>query len=103
MKFKSMVKVLGMKSSSGTMDNGMVFDSTKVYVETPLDDSKGTAKGYATSEYNLGDSKEYARYSKLNFPFEAEAEMEIVTSGKQTKTVMRSLVPLPAPIPGKAA
>lgn len=51
MKFQTELKVLGMKSSKGKMDNGMEFDSTKVYVETPLDDSKGNAKGCSVAEY----------------------------------------------------
>ena len=58
MKFQSEVKVLGMKASKGTMENGIAFDSTKVYTETPLDDSKGTAKGFASAEFTLGTAAE---------------------------------------------
>ena len=43
MKFTSTIKVMGMKYSKGTMDNGQSFDSTKVFVETELDASKDTA------------------------------------------------------------
>ncbi len=67
MKFQTELKVLGMKSSKGKMDNGMEFDSTKVYVETPLDDSKGNAKGCSVAEYNLGLSDEFNKYKHLPF------------------------------------
>ncbi|KVD76271.1 hypothetical protein WS62_02605 [Burkholderia sp. ABCPW 14] len=93
MRFKSEVKVLGMKSSKGQMDNGTAFDSTKVYTETPLDDSKGTAKGFAVAEFTLGTSAEFDKYKHLPFPFEASAELELVTNGKTQKTVMHSLTP----------
>lgn len=93
MRFKSDVKVLGMKSSKGQMENGTSFDSTKVYTETALDDSKGTAKGYAVAEFTLGTSVEFDKYKHLPFPFEASAELEIVTNGKTQKTVMHSLTP----------
>lgn len=93
MRFKSDVKVLGMKSSKGQMDNGATFDSTKVYTETALDDSRGTAKGFACAEFTLGTSIEFDKYKHLPFPFEAAAELEIVTNGKTQKTVMHSLTP----------
>ncbi len=94
MKFESNVMVLGMKASKGTMDNGQAFDSTKVYTQTPLDESKGTAKGFAVGEFTLGVADEFQKYKHLPFPFDAVAEFEIVTNGKTQKTVMNSLKPL---------
>ncbi|WP_310674262.1 hypothetical protein [Burkholderia multivorans] len=82
-----------MKASKGSMENGQTFDSTKVYVETPLDDSKGTAKGFATGEFAMGLSVEFDKYKHLPFPFEAEAELEIVSNGKTSKTVLHALKP----------
>ncbi len=93
MKFSQVIQVVGMKASKGTLENGNGYDSTKVYALVDLDASKGTAKGMASSEFNLGTSDEYTKYKHLPFPFEAQAEMEIVTSGKATKTVMHGLVP----------
>lgn len=93
MRFKSTVQVLGMKSSKGSMDNGQAFDSTKAYIVTPLDTSKGTAKGVAAGEYTIGTSAEFAKYEKLPFPFMAEAEMEIVSNGKTSKMVVHTLTP----------
>ncbi|MGO4378017.1 hypothetical protein [Pseudoduganella sp. RAF53_2] len=98
MKFKSTVKVTGMKFSKGQMDNGTTFDSTKVYVETDLDSSKGTAMGTATAEYNLGKAEEYKKFEHLAgaFPFMAEVDMEIVTNGNTQKTIISALRPLEA-------
>ncbi|PIF76917.1 MULTISPECIES: hypothetical protein [unclassified Variovorax] len=94
MKFNQVIHVVGMKSSKGTLENGNGYDSTKVYALVDLDASKGTAKGMASSEFNLGTSDEFSKYKHLPFPFEAEAEMEIVTNGKLTKTVMHALKPV---------
>lgn len=93
MQFQSNLKILGMKASKGTFE-GVSFDSTRVYVEVPLDDSKGNAKGFASAEYVLGLSTEYEKFKDLNFPFEAKATLEIVTTGKMQKTQMISLQPL---------
>lgn len=96
MRFVTEVQVLGMKSSKGAMDNGQTYDSTKAYIVTPLDTSKGTAKGMAAGEYTIGTSEEFAKYEKLPFPFVAKADMEIVSNGKSAKTVVHSLVPAKA-------
>lgn len=103
MKFQTELKVLGMKSSKGKMDNGMEFDSTKVFVETPLDDSKGNAKGCSVAEYNLGLSEEFNKYKHLPFPFMASATVEVVVSGKNQKMQVSDLKPLEMVKPQKAA
>lgn len=96
MKFSSTIKVMGMKYSKGTMDNGQSYDSSKVFVETELDSSKDAAMGSACAEYLLGKADEYQKYKHLaeSFPFMAVAEMEIVTNGKTQKTVINSLKPI---------
>ena len=96
MKFKSMVTVLGMKASKGDFE-GTAYDSTKVYVLTDLDASKGTAIGSSAAEYQLGKSEEFDKYKHLPFPIHGEADLEIVTNGKTQKTVMHGLRPV-APV-----
>jgi len=93
MKMFTQVKVMGMKSSKGTLDNGQSFDSTKVYVETSLDDSKGSAKGFAVAEYALGLAEEFNKYKHLTFPFMADAAIEVVTNGKVQKFQLSDLKP----------
>lgn len=95
MKFQSTVKVLGMKANKGTMDNGSAYDSTKVYVETQLDETRGNAKGFAVADYTLGLSTEFERFKGLAFPFLATASFELVTTGKMQKTQLVALEPVP--------
>lgn len=94
MRFTTQIKVLGMKASKGTMENGTAFDSTKVYVETELDESRGNAKGFAGVEYNFGLAEEFNKYKHLTFPFIADATVEIVTTGKAQKTQLVDLRPI---------
>jgi hypothetical protein len=96
MKFTSQAKVTGMKRSKGTMESGQSFDSTKVYIETDLDDSKGNAVGVATVEYGFGLSDEFEKYKHLPYPCVCELGFEIVTSGKVQKTQLISIKPLQA-------
>lgn len=86
------VTVTGIKRSKGNFE-GTAYDSTKFYIATDLDDSKGNSKGAATTEYSMGLSDEYDKWSHLTFPFVAVAEMEIVTSGKVTKIALVALKP----------
>lgn len=92
MKFESEVIVCGMKASKGEVE-GNAYDSTKVYVETSLDDSKGMAKGVSTLEYTMGKSDEFDKFKHLPFPIKAIASFEIVTTGKVQKTVLHGLKP----------
>ncbi len=103
MKFTTEIKVAGIKKSKGTLENGNAYDSTKIYVETDLDDSKGTAKGCATVEYPFGTSAEYEKYAHLTFPFLASATLEIVTTGKVQKTQLVELKPIKSIDDKKAA
>jgi len=86
--------ITGMKSSKGTLENGQGYDSTKVYVQTRLDDTKGNAKGYAIVEYNFGDSTNFDKFKHLTMPFKAEIELETVTSGRAMKTIITAVAPL---------
>lgn len=94
MKFRTQLHVLGMKASKGTLDNGQVYDSTKIYCQIDLDDSKGNAKGFGVAEYGIGTSDSYNEYKHLPFPFIADAELEIVTNGRVQKTQVLSLKPI---------
>lgn len=88
------VTISGMKASEGKLENGTPYDNTKVYVDTRLDESKGTQKGRATAEYNYGTSAEFAKFKHLPFPLVAEVEFDQVTNGKTVKTVIVSITPV---------
>lgn len=94
MRFKSQVKILGMKSSKGSLENGVSYDFTKVFVETELDSTSGTAKGYAVEDYKFGKSDNFGGFKHLEFPFVADAEFDLVTSGSKSVTNIVSIVPV---------
>lgn len=94
MRFTSRVKILGMKSSSGQLDNGTVFDFTRVFVETELDETSGKAKGFAVEDYKFGKSDTFSAYKHLEFPFSADAEFDLTTSGSKSVTSIISLTPV---------
>ena len=93
--------VLGMKGSKGTFE-GKAYDSCTVYIQTRLDESKGTMKGFGVGEYKFGEASTFDKYKHLPFPFHAEVEIETVTSGKAMSQIITSLTPLKAEQP-KAA
>ncbi|GAB3258108.1 hypothetical protein [Chitinimonas naiadis] len=101
---KQVVKatVLGIKSFSGDID-GSHIDTASIFVITPLDDTRGTAKGYATVEYKAGTSEIFQKVKHLPFPHEAELVIENVTSGKVVKTVVRDYKPVVQQNAGKVA
>ena len=97
MKFPARIIITGVKRSKGTLENGNPYDSTKVYVQTTLDDSKGNGAGSATAEYNWGTSDNYAKIEhlfKAGRPVEFDAELEIVTNGKTQRTQVTDLRPV---------
>lgn len=102
MQFEAQVKVLGAKWFNDVIE-GQQHDFTTLYIEVPLDESKGTAKGYATQEYKWGSSGEFQKIKHLPFPFHAVAKIEIVTSGRQQKQRVVELKPVERAKAGAAA
>lgn len=99
MKFPAKVIVSGVKRSKGVLESGQPYDSTKVYVQTSLDDSKGNGAGSATVEYAWGTSENYDKIAHLfkgGRSVEFDAELEIVTNGKTQRTQVVDLRPVAA-------
>jgi hypothetical protein len=94
MKFQVQLRIIGMKSSKGVLDNGQAYDSTKVYALTDLDGGKGEAIGQFSSEFQMGTSDEIQKFRAIPFPFDAVATCEITTNGKSNKTVIVDLKPV---------
>ena len=97
MKFPARVIISGVKRSKGVLESGQAYDSTKVYVSTILDDSKGNGAGSATAEYTWGTSENFERIAhlfKAGKPVEFDAELEIVTNGKTQRTQVVDLRPV---------
>jgi len=80
------MKIVGAKCSKGVLDNGQAYDSTTLFIEVPLDDSKGNACGFCTSEFRWGTSENYKLVEAQKMPLTVNATLEIVTSGKMQKT-----------------
>lgn len=95
MQVTAKVEVVGMKKFEGVIE-GVSYDSTTLFVKTELDESRETAKGFATVEYKFGTSAEFDRFKSLRFPFLAECDIELTTTGrKESKriTAIRPVVP----------
>jgi hypothetical protein len=101
MQFQTKAKVLGAKCFKDTID-GQAFDSTTVFVEMQLDESKGTAKGYASQAMGWGTSEEFSKIKHLPFPFDAELTVELVTSGKTQKQRIVGMKPVAVSKPAGA-
>lgn len=84
--------LLGAKRSKGQLDNGLVYDSTKIYVQTKMNESKDTA-GFAVSEYSWGDSTNFDSLKSLTYPCQVDVVFEIATNGKTTKLVVSDVKP----------
>lgn len=93
MKFTTKAIITGAKMFKDSID-GQAFDQTTLYVQMGLDETKGTAKGFATQPLGWGTSDEYHKIKHLPFPFEAEIEMELVTTGKMQKQRVVGLKPI---------
>lgn len=101
MQFTSTVTVTGAKRSKGDFE-GTAYDSTKIYIQTAMDTSKGDAMGTAGSEYTWGLSDNFLKIASLKYPFNAVANFEMVTNGKAQKTILIDLKPEAANQPAKA-
>lgn len=84
MQFAIKATVLGAKMFKDQID-GKQFDITKIFVQQDLDSSRGTAKGFAVTEYSWGTSDNFRAIQHNPFPFEAELTVEMVTTGKNQK------------------
>lgn len=95
MQFTTHGKVTGMKMFKDTVE-GKAYDTTKLFIETDLDSSQGTALGYASSEYPFADSSEFMKLKHMTFPFMADITIELVTTGKMQKQRVVSIKPIKA-------
>lgn len=85
--------VLGAKKFKGNVE-GVDYDSTTIFLRMRQDDSKGMAVGFAGQELKFGDSTNFDKIKNMVFPFEAEVELETITTGKQMKTIVVDFRPI---------
>ena len=91
MLLKSNVIVRGARPSKGDY-NGRPYDSTKVFAQSELQEGENFA-GFVSTEYSWGTSFNFDRIKGIEYPFKAKAVMQIVSNGKDSKTIMLDLVP----------
>lgn len=83
--------ITGAKASKGEF-NGKPFDSTKVYAQTTLQSGERSA-GSVAAEYTWGLSTNFDKIEKLSYPFKAKGTIQIVSNGKDSKTILLDLIP----------
>lgn len=89
-----MFLLMGAKRSKGVLEsNGMAYDSTKLYVQTPLENN-GNAVGFGVAEYNWGSSENFSKIANLPFPCYVELTLDLVSNGKTTKMVVLDVTPV---------
>ena len=76
--------VLGMKKFVGTIE-GKAYDMTKIFIQTQLDTSQGTAAGFATNEIAAGDSHIFEQFKGSKFPCDFDIDFQFVSNGKVMK------------------
>ena len=89
------VKVTGVRWFKGNID-GKELDSGKVYVEERLDDRRGTAKGYAATEYAVSSSAVAQALALREFPLTCNVEFERVSNGRESSTIIADIRPADA-------
>lgn len=92
MLFKSIIIVTGLKKFKGDVE-GISYDSTTAYIQMDMDETKKTARGFATQDYNVGTSDIFDKLVNFKLPFEAEATFEMTTNGKSQRQRVVDLVP----------
>ncbi len=95
------VIITGAKSSKGDYE-GRPFDSTKIYVQTMMDPSKGTMVGTASEQYDWGTSENFETLKGLKFPISANVDFEQVTTGKNSKTIVMDVQLIPVTTSSKS-
>lgn len=98
MKFQQTVEVTASRAFNSIID-GTKHDYTKVSIKTPMDQSR-EAVGYVTTDYKYGTHENHAKleaqlkiaYEK-NVPFMCLVDMEIVSTGSKTLTIVHNVTP----------
>lgn len=80
--------------------DGRHFDSGSVFIEEPFDSSKANYKGFRTVEYKCESSEVVKPIMHLDFPFNADVDMEISATKSGSVIVVKTIKPIE---PGKKA
>ena len=97
MNINTRVQIIGVQSNQGKMDNGMAYDYTRVIALAQLSGDKNM--GFSSVIYDYGTSGNFEKFKNMKFPFAADVECLITTTGKTQKIELLSFAPVPAAAP----
>ncbi|KAF7600096.1 MAG: hypothetical protein CGU28_02190 [Candidatus Dactylopiibacterium carminicum] len=97
--FKRNDIIKGANFFTGEID-GKQMDSGAIWIEEPLDESRGTSKGWRTVEYRCASSQIVKNLMEMQFPISAEVHFELVTGKRDQKITVVEIVPI-KPVPGQ--
>ena len=92
--FTQRVRISGAIKKDWTSEDGKRFQSTRLYISTSLDSSKGDQFGQATAEYIWGEAANYDRIPHHKDGFEADVTFENVFNGKTQKMIVLDVKPV---------
>ncbi len=95
MNINTRVQIIGVQSNQGKLDNGVAYDYTRVIALAPLSGDKNL--GFSSVVYDYGQSGNFEKFKGLKFPFAADVECLISTTGKVQKIELVSFTPVPSP------
>ena len=92
--FTQRLRVSGAIKKDWTNEEGKRFQSTRLYISTSLDASKGDQFGQAAAEYIWGDASNYDRIPHPKEGFDADVTFENVFNGKTQKMIVLDVKPI---------
>jgi hypothetical protein len=94
--FTQRVRVSGAIRKDWTNEQGQRFQSTRIFISTSLDTSKGDQFGQAAAEYIWGDAANFDKLPKVKDGFDADVTFENVFNGKIQKMIIVDVKPVKA-------
>lgn len=85
--------VTGMKMFKGDIENKS-FDTTKLFVQLPVDPDNANQAGFAEVQLKFGDSNKFHEYKGLPFPCDCEIGLTQISRGGKLESVVTAIRPV---------
>lgn len=86
--------VMGITRFKGEVENNKI-DTCSVFVAMPLDNSKGNALGFSVVKIPYGDSSNFEKFQRMEFPATMQCAFQSVSTGSgKEKTILQDMKPL---------
>lgn len=86
------VLVVGIEPSKFQV-NDFIEDCVKYHIQFPLDPTKG-GKGVGNLVFKHGLASDMDKYTGLDLPFEANADIQTIVGNKGAQTIMTDIQPI---------